>query len=692
MIIAEADTLIPYFIKNKKYFVQNDLFLDGCRTIGWGIVKLLKKLADVVQTLFEKAFSLINVTTWNTSNDFLKELQPLAVAVVCISLLAIGMMLMFKNEKLSINPIVSMLLFFMVAGSGTVIISDLNTTLELGKKALEGSQSTSSSVIIKDHMYDLLYIDKEQGLINLANDEPKKYDSLSDEQIELINIKEVINPNSSYLTTDEGRNILGKYLFFINSGATNEERIEDVYNGIGWNSKEDADLFNQFYYRYKVEYGQIIISLIIIVLIYLCASLKTVQLIYNIFASEVIAVVFSGELSNNTKVKKILLGIRDSYIALLLVVLNIRLYLFFQAFLTENFAETPLVKVLLELLVAIAVIDGPNVMEIISGRDVGMKSGIGMIAGAAFGARMAKADVASKIRTAGTIGQKVKSGINKMSGGTGSTQGADGKEKNMPGAAKGDAAHMKSGQENKTGEQEQNAKNQQMQNATGKAMKTGAVHNDKGNATETRKMPGEDMENTSAGNNGAELNLDPLNESEDKNAGIAKGIEGEENQERSNLGASGTMDEETKNDPQKQAMDGMKNYIDKKDGIKAASGQKKGSATGMAGERNQSSHMPSDSGMSVPGRESATGMPGESSQSNHMPSDSGMGTTGREEDFHKKENKNFSTSASERFTNSGIKESGRENPNRVGGNVKKSNQMDNMNIRREDNRQNRERK
>lgn len=664
MIIAEADTLIPYFIKNKKYFVQNDLFLDGCRTIGWGIVKLLKKLADVVQTLFEKAFSLINVTTWNTSNDFLKELQPLAVAVVCISLLAIGMMLMFKNEKLSINPIVSMLLFFMVAGSGTVIISDLNTTLELGKKALEGSQSTSSSVIIKDHMYDLLYIDKEQGLINLANDEPKKYDSLSDEQIELINIKEVINPNSSYLTTDEGRNILGKYLFFINSGATNEERIEDVYNGIGWNSKDDADLFNQFYYRYKVEYGQIIISLIIIVLIYLCASLKTVQLIYNIFASEVIAVVFSGELSNNTKVKKILLGIRDSYIALLLVVLNIRLYLFFQAFLTENFAETPLVKVLLELLVAIAVIDGPNVMEIISGRDVGMKSGIGMIAGAAFGARMAKADIDSKIRTAGTIGQKIKSGISKMSGGTGSTQGADGKEKNMPGAAKGDAAHMKSGQENKTGEQEQNAKNQQMQNAAGKAMKTGAVHNDKGNAAETRKMPGEDMENTSAGNNGAELNLDPLNESEDKNAGIAKGIEGEENQEKSNLGASGTMDEETKNDPQKQAMDGMKNYIDKKDGIKAASGQKKGSATEMAGERNQSSHMPSDSG---------------------------MGTTGREEDFHKKENKNPSTSALGGFTNQGIKESGREKTNREE-NIKKGNRMDNTNIRRADNRQNRERK
>lgn len=691
MIIAEADTLIPYFIKNKKYFVQNDLFLDGCRTIGWGIVKLLKKLADVVQTLFEKAFSLINVTTWNTSNDFLKELQPLAVAVVCISLLAIGMMLMFKNEKLSINPIVSMLLFFMVAGSGTVIISDLNTTLELGKKALEGSQSTSSSVIIKDHMYDLLYIDKEQGLINLANDEPKKYDSLSDEQIELINIKEVINPNSSYLTTDEGRNILGKYLFFINSGATNEERIEDVYNGIGWNSKDDADLFNQFYYRYKVEYGQIIISLIIIVLIYLCASLKTVQLIYNIFASEVIAVVFSGELSNNTKVKKILLGIRDSYIALLLVVLNIRLYLFFQAFLTENFAETPLVKVLLELLVAIAVIDGPNVMEIISGRDVGMKSGIGMIAGAAFGARMAKADIDSKIRTAGTIGQKIKSGISKMSGGTGSTQGADGKEKNMPGAAKGDAAHMKSGQENKTGEQEQNAKNQQMQNAAGKAMKTGAVHNDKGNAAETRKMPGEDRENTSAGNNGAELNLDPLNESEDKNAGIAKGIEGEENQEKSNLGASGTMDEETKNDPQKQAMDGMKNYIDKKDGIKAASGQKKGSATGMAGERNQSSHMPSDSGMSVPGRESASGMPGESSQSSHMPSDSGMGTTGREEDFHKKENKNPSTSALGGFTNQGIKESGREKTNREE-NIKKGNRMDNTNIRRADNRQNRERK
>ena len=124
------------------------------------------------------------------------------------------------------------------------------------------------------------------------------------------------------------------------------------------------------------------------------------------------------------------------------------------------------------------------------------------------------------------------------------------------------------------------------------------------------------------------------------------------------------MDEETKNDPQKQAMDGMKNYIDKKDGIKAASGQKKGSATGMAGERNQSSHMPSDSG---------------------------MGTTGREEDFHKKENKNPSTSALGGFTNQGIKESGREKTNREE-NIKKGNRMDNTNIRRADNRQNRERK
>lgn len=298
-ILSDVD-IISIIDKNTELFSQNSMLKDAIRMLGWGIIKILSKVASSAKFVFDKAFSLIDITTWFPVTEFGKSFSPVFKVVLCLSIFAIALMLLFKNEKLNINPIVSIILFFFVTMSGGTVIGELNEVVKLGKEEIEGNQINLVDSIIRNDFYDLLYIDKKQGLAKLEKEEPVKYDSLSTKDIEYINITEVINPNSEYLTTKEASNILGKYVFLLNGEKTEEE----VYNGFGWNSKDDADFGNQFYYRYSYNFWTIALGLLVIILIYLLSGYKEVQLIYDILVSSILAPIFSSDMSSSAKIKK----------------------------------------------------------------------------------------------------------------------------------------------------------------------------------------------------------------------------------------------------------------------------------------------------------------------------------------------------------------------------------------------------
>lgn len=428
-ILSDVD-VISIIDKNTELFSQNSMFKDAIRMLGWGIIKILRKVASSAKFAFNKAFSLIDITTWLPVTEFGKSFSPTFKVVLCLSIFAIALMLLFKNEKLNINPIVSIILFFFVTMSGTTVIGELNEVVKLGKEEIEGNQINSINSIIKNDFYDLLYIDKKQGLAKLESEEPVRYESLSNKDIEYININEVINPNSEHLTTKGAKDILGKYVFVLNGEKTEEE----VYNGFGWNSKDDADFGNQFYYRYSYNFWTISLGLIVIILIYLLSGYKEVQLIYDILVSSILAPIFSSDMSSSAKIKKILIGIRDGYISMLFIVLNIRMYFFFKEFLATAVPSNPLVRIILELFVALVVIDGPNVMEKLTGRDVGMKAGLGGVIASVYATKMAKDGAINTIRTVKNTGQVAGRMINNMKDKYGSSE-----RKDMPGTIGGNA-------------------------------------------------------------------------------------------------------------------------------------------------------------------------------------------------------------------------------------------------------------
>lgn len=390
---------ISFFTTNSSYFEQNNIFSTGFRHIGWLLVKLLKTLADVAQLLLDKVYSFLDIMSWAPFVDFLNSFKVLHVSIIAISLMAIGLTLMFTTKKMEINPIISILLFAMVTVGGSTIIGVLNESLLGGKDAIEGEETIASNVIIKNNIYDLIYIDQQVGLENM-NGNPPTYSSFTDKDFDFVDPAEVMNPSSSHIKA-AGQGILSKVLTAVPNGAS----IADIYNGFGWNSQDDADFGNEFYYRYTINFGQIFLRLLAIILIYICSTYKTGQFIYNIFSSEIMGMVFSAEISNPTKIKKILLGIRDTYIGILCVMLNIRIFLFVQQYINETFTDEPLVQAIFILMLAVISMDGPNVFEIVTGRDCGMKSALGLVAGGAFAANMGMNKLKSMINNGVKLGK-----------------------------------------------------------------------------------------------------------------------------------------------------------------------------------------------------------------------------------------------------------------------------------------------
>ena len=138
---------------------------------------------------------------------------------------------------------------------------------------------------------------------------------------------------------------------------------------------------NEYYYRYDVEWYTVIVGLISMIIVYVCLAYKVVRILYEVVVQRLLAALYSANLTSSQKTLKILDSIKDSYITLILVMVCLKIYLLaFKMVGETEFGEFS--KVMVLLFVAFAVVDGPNIIQKLTGVDAGLSSGMGkMIAG-----------------------------------------------------------------------------------------------------------------------------------------------------------------------------------------------------------------------------------------------------------------------------------------------------------------------
>ena len=411
---AQADEYISVYQRNSEILENNDIVSMAVRGVSWAITKLFVSIASASERLYDTAFGFVDFTSSPTIEAFMEDFKPILWALCALSLLALGFILIMKHEKkpeLGIN----ILLMILCLTCGTMIFSELGSWTKAFKDGVMSSGSQASPVyeVVDNNLIDLVDLGTENGkygsLANLDYDGRGRNSNytnpgISEETFDMINYNEVLNYKDDLFDwDDESRDILRNRLVVVDPNAGIYTTAE-VYNGFGWNSGDDADLLNQFYYRYTFDSVVAWMQLGALILIYITMSYKCVRIAFELIVARLLASLYSVELSGGEKIRRILVFIRDSYILLAITTICIKVYALLTGYIQQTGIDG-IVQGLFSVFIAFAVIDGPNLVERLLGMDAGLKSSTSRVMAAYAGAKtLAKGG--AKIVGSGVAGER----------------------------------------------------------------------------------------------------------------------------------------------------------------------------------------------------------------------------------------------------------------------------------------------
>lgn len=509
------EELIKIYTDYSDLFKQNNLVSNAFRSLGCGVLSLLVVIADGASGLFEKSFGMIDFTKYQPVQDFISDWQVVWVALLCAAIGWLGINLVFnsdKNPKIATNICVAIL----VVTSMTWMVSQMNTLLTKGiRNEILGTTTTNTVyATLGNNVHDLRYIDSVVGLGNLGSKNAdgvtyaKAGTPMNKKIWKALKINEIVNPDD---VKDESKDIVENYKTDIpTEDGKVKSMVSECYDGVAW-----TDLLNTYYYRYEIDWLESFLEIISIAIIYLFFSYKVVRTLYEVVFSEILAMLYSPNLTNGQKTIKILDGIKDSYIIILLSLVSVRLYMIAIEYISgKNW--NGFTKGMFLLFIAFAVIDGPNLVQRITGLDAGLSDGMqkvmsayyagGMMAGAARGAGHIASGVTKGAGKFGkTIGGAVRNGsknanVDALNGAMGAGAGA--------GAAKAfndnnEQNENRNEQKNDEGTQFNEANEDVTQNENGEAGNGSYVSEDgKGSLDENADVAGNKRAMDDAGING----------------------------------------------------------------------------------------------------------------------------------------------------------------------------------------------
>lgn len=363
--------------RNSDLFVTNDIVTMSVRKIGWGVIKGLSSAASQCAKLFDTAFDFLDFTTWSSVNTYVAKFKNVWKGLVVVSIFFIGVLLALDYEKKPKLPI-NICLAVLIITSSTFLLGKVNALFNDDLRAsVIGTDKTTDVVyeLVGNNIYDLAYIEKKVGLMKVKKDNRLTLDDITETDVQLININELIKPDD--VSDSDSKALLGKRIVY----AKGELTVMDISGALG------IDWLSSYYYRYKVDWSGAILGLLALVIVYICLAYKVVRILYEIVIHRIMAVLYSANLSNSQKTLKILDSIKDSYIVLFLIMVCMKCFLLANKFITNNISSGFVADVL-KLFIALAVIDGPNIVQQVAGIDAGLSSGVQKIMAATNMMRM----------------------------------------------------------------------------------------------------------------------------------------------------------------------------------------------------------------------------------------------------------------------------------------------------------------
>lgn len=356
-----------------KLLSKSNFFIDILHWLGWGIVKGLQALSNIMETLVDEMYRLLDFTTYIGVDKFFSDtdFKILLTILFVFALIVLAWTLIF-NSKDSKPKVMQQLCIIVLVLTGLPTMFNFLNEITVEERAyIQGTSSTNiSDEILTNAITDLKYIDSMgfenysvEGSMVTGKNGKNGFSGNNIENIGYIDPTEKITDESDINNED----ILLKKLTTTDNGTLTVAEIEG-YKFLGIDMTD-------WYYRYHIDYLSIYIALLATIITYLLTAWKIGQIIYEIAFHKLMAVFMSvSDLTTGQRIKTVFKSLGSLYTVLLLLPILLRIFVFGQSYIMSKIPNTLIASFAL-LCLAFFIVQGPNIIERCLSVDAGVKSG-----------------------------------------------------------------------------------------------------------------------------------------------------------------------------------------------------------------------------------------------------------------------------------------------------------------------------
>lgn len=348
------------------YFEGQNLILTGLRELFYLVLSFLYSFIKGCGDLLSKAYNVLTFDTQSRVNEIFGGAlsTEFLTAVVLIVVVCIGIAFILNSNSIKGSKIIQNIMFGLLVVF--ILPTFINSVNGIIASSDMGNISTSSvNKIFSANIVDLKYCFGGDTVIDptgeVHNGFPDDYD------YSLLPMGELIKGGETPGIDD----VFTKTL--LNRGSVDEE-LGDCSSGEIFGNF--ISFLSSYYYRYKVDMFPIFLSEIATILVMVFTFFKVVRLCYELIVNHFFAYIFAiTDIASGAKLREALKSILSTYVVLIYCSVAISLFNTFQAWIFDSSIFNNFEASICIIPVAMAVIDGPNLIERLFGIDAGIKSG-----------------------------------------------------------------------------------------------------------------------------------------------------------------------------------------------------------------------------------------------------------------------------------------------------------------------------
>lgn len=348
------------------YFEGQNLILTGLRELFYLVLSFLYSFIKGCGDLLSKAYNVLTFDTQSRVNEIFGGAlsTEFLTAVVLIVVVCIGIAFILNSNSIKGSKIIQNIMFGLLVVF--ILPTFINSVNGIIASSDMGNISTSSvNKIFSANIVDLKYCFGGDTVIDptgeVHNGFPDDYDYSLLPMDELIKGSETPGIDEVFTKT------------LLNRGSVDEELGECSSGEIFGNF---ISFLSSYYYRYKVDMFSIFLSEIATILVMVFTFFKVVRLCYELIVNHFFAYIFAiTDIASGAKLREALKSILSTYVVLIYCSVAISLFNTFQAWIFDSSIFNNFEASICIIPVAMAVIDGPNLIERLFGIDAGIKSG-----------------------------------------------------------------------------------------------------------------------------------------------------------------------------------------------------------------------------------------------------------------------------------------------------------------------------